>query len=86
MAPKPASLALIDHIEQELAGLETRATELRHALKVVREFTAEPSDSPPNVGEVGKPTFQIAGPGRSRLAAIKGKEIDETNGAELHRD
>ena len=84
MAPKPTFLTLVDRIEQELAGLETRATELRCALKVVREFTAERDESPPDLEEVV--TFQTAGPGRSRLAAIKGQAIDDTNGAEVDRD
>lgn len=77
MARRPPSPTLIDRIEQELADLETRATELRCALKVVREFTPEGNDSTPDIEDVIQPTFRAAGPGKSRLAAIKGQEIDE---------
>ena len=46
MAHKPVSIAPIEQrIEQELSGLQTRAAELRCALNVVREFTAELDDS-----------------------------------------
>jgi hypothetical protein len=88
MAPKTASLTLIERIEQELSGLQTRAAELRCALKVVREFTAERDESSvpvADITEVIKPTVQVAEPVRSRLAQTKG-EPDKTNGGDLDRD
>ena len=41
MALKPASLFLCQHVEQELAALKARVTELQITYKVVREFAAE---------------------------------------------
>jgi endonuclease V-like protein UPF0215 family len=80
MAPKTASLTLIERIEQELSGLQAelsslqaRGAELSSALKVVREFS---------VGEVPEPV-------KSRLTQTKGAAdkakgaADKTNGGDL---
>ncbi len=87
MAPKTASLTLIERIEQELSGLQTRAAELRCALKVVREFTEEGDDSSvpvSDITEVIKPIVEVPETVRSRLARTKG-EPDKTNGGDLDR-
>ena len=93
MAPKLVSLFLID-IERELAGLEARAAELRCALKIIDEFTAECAKAPPepeahtppdveteatpDIEDMVRPTYRGPGPGRSRLAAMTRGGIDET--------
>lgn len=87
MAPKTASLTLIERIEHELSGLQTRAAELRCALKVVHEFTAERDDFSvhgADITEVIKPTVEVPEPVKSRLARTKG-EPDKTNGGDLDR-
>jgi hypothetical protein len=90
MAPKTASLTLIERIEQELSGLraelsslQARGAELSSALKVVREFSAERDDSSvpgPDIAEVIKPIVEVPEPVKSRLAQTKG-EPDKTKGA-----
>jgi hypothetical protein len=87
MAPRTASLTLIERIEQELSGLQTRAAELRCALKIVREFTAERDDSSvpvADIGEVIRPTVDVPEPVKSRIARVKG-EPDKTNGGDLEK-
>ncbi len=87
MAPKSASLILQQRIEQELASLDGRATELRIALKVVTELSADPVVEEPttNGAEVSriilKPSDDVPDAIRSRLADRSGpasKVADET--------
>jgi len=76
MAPKSTSLTLRQRIEHEIAGLDARSTELRIALKVVREFgpddvdvvasAAEPTAEPKRI--IVSPTDDVPEAVRSRLA------------------
>ncbi len=73
MAPKPVSLPPIEQrIEQELSGLQTRAAELRCALNVVREFTAELDDSSVPVADTTE--VKIKSPNRSSRASLGPRE------------
>ncbi len=86
MAPKTVSFTPIEQrIEQELSGLQTRAAELRFALKVVREFTAERDDSSVPGADITEVIKPIESPSRSRLARTTG-EPDKTNGGDLDRN
>ena len=86
MAPKSASLILQQRIEQELARLDGRATELRIALKVVTEFSADPVvEESTNGAEVSriilKPSDDVPDAIRSRMADRPGaasKVADQT--------
>ena len=69
---KPASLFLSHHVEQELAALDARVTELRTTLKVMREFAAEDVEPATNGAEtkgiIIKPTDDVPEAVKSRLA------------------
>ena len=86
MAPKPASLILQQRIEEELASLDTRATELRIALKVVTELGADPVVEEPTNGTeakriILKATDDVPDAVRSRLSESSGaarKLADQT--------
>ena len=82
MALKPASLFLCQHVEQELAALKARATELQITYKVMREFAAEDVEDvrPATNGAetkriILKPTDDVSEAVESRLVDSDGAEI-----------
>lgn len=88
MAPRPATLKHV--IEQELTSLEARATELRIALKVVREFGADDTELARTTGErksvIIKPGDEVPEAVKSRLAEGASQAADVADKAlELDR-
>ncbi len=82
MAPKPATLTLKRRIEQELAGLDVRATELRIALKVVAEFDPDAAVEEPTNGSeakriILKPTDDLPDAVKSRLSERTGASLTD---------
>ena len=81
MAPKPVSLTLKQRIEEELATLDVRITELRIALKVVHEFDADDTETATNGAETKRIILKV---GDEVPEAVKSRLVERgSHGSEV---